>query len=54
MHTTIDHGILLECLVEVGEKAILQWFWSFLWDKSKKVVLEDYCSISCPLAYGFS
>ena len=50
---TIDHGVLLGRLAELGlGGTVLQWFRSFLADRSQKVVLGDACSAPRPLRFG--
>ena len=50
---TIDHGILLERLAELGVgSTALQWFHSYLAGRLQKVVLGEHCSAPWILQYG--
>lgn len=50
---TIDHGVLLGHLADLGiGDTVLQWFCSFLADRSQIVVLGDSCSAPWPLECG--
>ena len=50
---TIDHGILLERLAEVGVGGTaLQWPCAYLAGQLQKVVLEEHCSAPWTLQYG--
>lgn len=43
---TIDHGILLDTLQEMGLRGtVLQWLWSYRQDRFQKVALDE-CSLA--------
>lgn len=52
---SINLGSLLEHTFEGGGgggRAMLQWFWSLILDKSQKVILGNHCSSLGLLVYG--
>ena len=52
---TIDHDILLSrlCNVFVITGNALDWFWSYLIGRIKRVVIDDSVSVDQELAFGF-